>query len=262
MPYKIEHLQDLLLTQLFENETTQKEISNSLNKLKSISISIVGVGGVGSIFAELLIRAGFVNITLIDGDVVEKSNLGRQLYNYEDIGSLKVKCLREKLLKIQNPEFNISISQVPSFLNKENIDSIIPTKISNGSKNSIIIDCTDNLNVRRIINSYAFENSLMWIYSGGEGFESIVSIFDYTKPGSVDLFSKFITNNHIQTSNCSSGVLNSTTTITASLIVKELLLYYCNLDKEKQNEIGKKKQFAKCIKFNLLRNKIFEFYIK
>ena len=272
MSNEIEHLQDILITKLVSSKMSQKEIFNSLITLKNTPIFIIGAGGVGSICSELLVRAGFKKITIIDGDVVEKNNLGRQLYNYEDIGKLKVKCLKEKLLKIQNPSLNFSISQISQYIDKKNINKIISIEENKNYLFStpIIIDCSDNLSTRRLINSFALNNNFMWIYSGGEGFESIVGVFDYSYSNSIDLFSKFITTNHIQTSNCSSGVLNSTTTITASLIVKELLIYKYNLlhcfsplqFEQRENMNNDKKQICKCIKFNLLYNKVFEFYIK
>lgn len=64
----------------------------NLNKISSKKILLVGVGGVGSAALEALVRNGFNNITVIDMDTIDISNLNRQLItNSDNIGSPKVK---------------------------------------------------------------------------------------------------------------------------------------------------------------------------
>lgn len=267
MSLEIESLQDVLLLSLGDTISNSKKINettkNNLLKLKKSKIVIVGAGGVGSLCSELLVRSGCENIILVDGDIVEKSNLGRQLYNFENIGKLKVECLKNKLFKIQNSQTDLSITAIANFIDEDIIHEIIKEiALEKEDEDIIIIDCCDNLNTRRIINEYALKHNYLWVYSGGEGFESVVAIFDYINPGSIDLFSKFISTSHVQTSNCSTGVLNSTTAISASLIVKELLLHCLRKNIPEKVEIREQSQIARCIKFNLLHNKVFEFYIK
>lgn len=82
---------------------------NYLNIIKTKKILILGLGGIGSITAELLARAGFESFALLDFDKVELSNLIRQMsYTLDDIGKPKTDCLAEKLLKINN---NIKIKK-------------------------------------------------------------------------------------------------------------------------------------------------------
>ena len=71
-----------------------------LEKIKDKNLLILGIGAIGSITIELLARAGFNNFTLVDNDIVEKSNLIRQLsYTNNDILKYKVGVM-EKRLKI------------------------------------------------------------------------------------------------------------------------------------------------------------------
>ena len=72
--------------------------SSDLEKLKSANILIVGVGGVGAYAAEMLVRAGVGNITIVDADKVSLSNCNRQLVAlHSTVGKSKVDVLAERL---------------------------------------------------------------------------------------------------------------------------------------------------------------------
>ena len=84
-----------------------KEKSERIQKkLKESSVGIAGLGGLGSNAAVSLARAGIGKLVLVDFDIVEKSNLGRQYYFLEHIGKTKVQSLRDIIGKI-NPEVEI-----------------------------------------------------------------------------------------------------------------------------------------------------------
>ena len=81
------------------------------NTLADSSILIAGVGGLGCTVAEILTRAGIGKLILIDNDIVEVSNLNRQiLFNNDDIGKPKVKVAKQKLEAI-NPELKVEVFQ-------------------------------------------------------------------------------------------------------------------------------------------------------
>ncbi|WMI96706.1 ThiF family adenylyltransferase [Bacteroides fragilis] len=90
-------------------------------KIRQVHILLAGAG-IGSIIAECALRFGFENITVVDGDKVEESNLNRQNYVKADIGKYKAETLCKRLLKI-NP--NAEIKFLNTFIDKENIESII-----------------------------------------------------------------------------------------------------------------------------------------
>ena len=78
-----------------------------MDRLRNARVILFGVGGVGSWCAEALIRTGLTHLTIVDGDVVQSSNVNRQLpATHETIGRPKVEVLRERLLTI-NPDAEI-----------------------------------------------------------------------------------------------------------------------------------------------------------
>ena len=79
---------------------------------------LFGGAGIGSIIAECALRFGFENITIIDGDKVELSNLNRQNYTQNDLGEYKAESLAKRLLTI-NPQAKIKYHT--TFLSKENV---------------------------------------------------------------------------------------------------------------------------------------------
>jgi molybdopterin/thiamine biosynthesis adenylyltransferase len=74
----------------------------STEKIANAKVAIVGVGGIGSWISLQLSAIGIKNITLIDGDVVDESNLNKQFFTINDVGSSKVECL-SKELKLRFP---------------------------------------------------------------------------------------------------------------------------------------------------------------
>ena len=99
---------------LYVNENEQKGI-------KDFSILLAG-SGIGSNIAECALRFGFENITIVDGDTIEQSNLNRQNYTHKDISSYKAETLYHRLKDI-NPDANIQFRK--EFITKENVHEII-----------------------------------------------------------------------------------------------------------------------------------------
>ena len=138
----------------------------SQKKLKSSSIVIAGIGGLGCTAATYLTAAGVGQITIVDFDTVELSDLNRQvLYWEEDIGEKKVTVAREKLYRL-NPAVEI----IPVFtrITEENASSVI-----NGAQ--VVVDGLDNLATRLIINSACVELRIPYIYGGVSRFRGMVT---------------------------------------------------------------------------------------
>ncbi len=95
--------------------------SEKQQKIKTIPILLAG-SGLGSVIAECALRLGFENLTIIDGDKVEHSNLNRQNYTNTDIGKPKVEAIKNRLKSI-NPEANITVHNI--FLDKGNMEEYI-----------------------------------------------------------------------------------------------------------------------------------------
>ncbi|CAC9621555.1 hypothetical protein [uncultured Gammaproteobacteria bacterium] len=89
--------------------STDLAIGNELlTKIGNVKFCIVGCGGVGSLFAEMLVRSGAENIALIDADKVEHKNLNRTPFVLDDIACFKVNAL-ERRLKTINSAINIEV---------------------------------------------------------------------------------------------------------------------------------------------------------
>ena len=79
-----------------------------LKKIESTRIFIAGCGGLGSNVAHMLVRSGFKRLSLLDFDIVEKSNLNRQFFFPDQTGLKKAKALADNLLRI-NPELELTL---------------------------------------------------------------------------------------------------------------------------------------------------------
>lgn len=130
-----------------------------LKQLHNISVLLVGVGGVGSFCFETLIRSGIQNITIIDFDTYEKSNLNRQLHsNMQNLGQKKVNVLKEYTQKINS---NINIIARDEFLNQ---NSTI-----NFNDYDYIIDACDNIEAKVFLIKNAYQNNIKIISALGIG---------------------------------------------------------------------------------------------
>ena len=98
-------------------------VGNKIEDIKNKKILVVGVGGVGSYTVESLVRCGIGSITIIDNDIIDITNLNRQLMTTTDnVGESKVEVLKNRIASI-NPE--CSVNAINAFLDENNIDSIV-----------------------------------------------------------------------------------------------------------------------------------------
>ena len=85
---------------------------DGLNKLKNSKVAIFGIGGVGSFATEALVRSGVGNITLIDNDIIDITNINRQIHaDITTVGKSKVEVMKNRILNI-NPDINITTHQL------------------------------------------------------------------------------------------------------------------------------------------------------
>lgn len=137
------------------------------SRLSGAKIAVVGSGGLGSQVASQLVRTGVGEIILIDDDRVEVSNLHRvSIFDRKDIGKPKVSAAKEKLKSI-NPDSNVRAM-------KKRIGKS-DTGILEGC--DLVIDCTDNMESRFVINEFCVRNRIPWIYGAVSGHEGISCSF-------------------------------------------------------------------------------------
>ena len=109
-----------------------------IERLQSANILIVGLGGVGSFATEFLVRAGIGNLTIVDGDTVDITNINRQLPALNStIGKNKTDVVAERILDI-NPEINLK--KINEFLEPERMEEILTQE-----KFDYVLDCIDSL---------------------------------------------------------------------------------------------------------------------
>lgn len=109
-----------------------------IEKLQNANVLVVGLGGVGSFAAEFLARAGIGKITIVDGDVVDITNVNRQLPAlHSTVGKAKVELVGERMLDI-NP--NLELTRINEFLVPETIEQVIDSQ-----KFNYVLDCIDSV---------------------------------------------------------------------------------------------------------------------
>jgi len=121
----------------------------SLEKLKSCNVAVFGVGGVGGFVVEGLVRAGVGNFTIIDYDIIDITNINRQIIaNHDTIGKLKVDVIRDRILSI-NPNAKVNTisekynSTTSSNINLEKYDYVIDAIDMVSSKLELIQKCKE-----------------------------------------------------------------------------------------------------------------------
>ena len=138
-------------------------------KLKAARVLVVGAGGLGCPVLQYLVAAGVGNIGIMDFDVVDESNLQRQiLYSVDDIGEAKVTVAKRKLSAL-NPHINITIFQEQ--LTRDNIERIFENF-------DIIADGTDNFDTRYLINDACVLFDKINVFGSIFRFEGQVSVFN------------------------------------------------------------------------------------
>lgn len=136
-------------------------INDDIDKLKNSTIAIIGLGGVGGSSLESIVRSGIGNIIIVDKDVVDITNLNRQIIsNIKNIGELKVDVAEKRILSI-NP--NCNVIKLSIFLDKSNINEVF---IHNPN---YIIDACDTIDTKVYLIKESIEKNVKIISSMGTG---------------------------------------------------------------------------------------------
>ncbi|PGP12650.1 hypothetical protein COA01_33065 [Bacillus cereus] len=190
-------------------------MENSHAILKDKTVAVVGLGGLGSHSAEYAARMGIGTIILIDDDLVEETNLPRQgLYIQRDSGDnlLKANVAAERL-KMINPD--VHIQKYVLRLTSENVSELLEGV-------DVVLDGTDNLATRYIINDYCFSENIPWVYASATASIGTVSNFI---PGKTPCF-RCVFGDETEEYNAScdiNGVILPALTMTTSIQVTEAL---------------------------------------
>ena len=135
--------------------------SDGQELLRQSRVLVAGVGGLGNVLAAYLAAAGFGYIRLVDNDLVEISNLNRQVVFQEvDVGREKTAAAKERL-SLLNSE--IRIEGINRAITDETVDELVQGM-------DLIVDALDNFSARFILNRVSFSRRLPFIHGAVRGF--------------------------------------------------------------------------------------------
>ena len=144
--------------------------SEGQKKLKEGKALIIGVGGLGSPAALYLAAAGIGALGVMDFDSVDESNLQRQvIYSTEDVGKPKLESAKKAIEKL-NP--NVKVILHNGKINAGNAVEIV-------KKYDVVIDGTDNLAAKYLINDACVLSGKPWVYGSIFRFEGRISVFNH-----------------------------------------------------------------------------------
>jgi tRNA A37 threonylcarbamoyladenosine dehydratase len=138
--------------------------TESIQKLQQSTVMVVGCGAVGSFAVEALARSGVGHIVLIDFDVVEESNINRQLFALDSvIGKPKVEVAKSRIHDI-NPDIVVDVFNV-FFDDKTNINV----------KPDFVIDAIDSVQSKMALYKWCFKNNVAFVSSMGAARKTDIS---------------------------------------------------------------------------------------
>ena len=138
-------------------------VDDKFNDIINLKVLILGVGGVGGYVAESLARCGVLDISIVDSDIVDITNINRQIIAlHSTIGMKKVEVLKNRLLDI-NPK--CIVFTYDTFYSIDNKDIIFDKKYD------YIIDCCDTIKSKELIIKEAIKRNIKIISSMGAGFK-------------------------------------------------------------------------------------------
>ena len=138
-------------------------VGDKYKKIKDLNVLVVGVGGVGGYLVESLIRCGILNITIVDHDIVDITNLNRQIIALKKtIGRKKVNVLKERILYINK---KVKVKALDMFYDNNTKDKI------NILEYDYVFDCCDSIKSKELLIREAVKNNIKIISSMGAGFK-------------------------------------------------------------------------------------------
>ena len=143
-------------------------IVDNYEAIRSKTVLIVGVGGVGSVAAEMLTRCGIGKLILFDYDKVELANMNRLFFKPDQAGNSKVAAAADTLHSI-NPDVriephNMNITLMDNF--DQFMDRIKSGNLEQSGPVDLVLSCVDNFEARMAINKACNELNQVWMESG------------------------------------------------------------------------------------------------
>ncbi|SPP86874.1 ubiquitin-like modifier-activating enzyme 5 [Drosophila guanche] len=212
-------------------------IVKNYERIRDKTVAIVGVGGVGSVTADMLTRCGIGKLILFDYDKVELANMNRLFFTPDQAGLSKVEAAARTLTFI-NPDVRIETHNY-NITTIENFDHFLNTITGGGTVAGqpvdLVLSCVDNFEARMTINAACNEKCLNWFESGVS--ENAVSgHIQFLRPGDTACFAcapplvvaENIDEKTLKREGVCAASLPTTMGITAGFLVQNALKYLLN----------------------------------
>lgn len=201
---------------------------NGQMMLSNCAVLVIGVGALGTVICNHLVRAGVGKIRIVDRDYVEYSNLQRQML-FDEIDAKeaipKAVAAKNKLKKINS---KIEIESIITNVTKENISELI-------AGIDLVMDGTDNFSTRFLLNDICFKENIPFSYGGVVGARGMTAFFI---PNETPCLRCFVKVDTASGQTCDTiGVISPAVDIVSSLQVTEALKYLTNNKHQLRNSL-------------------------
>ena len=130
-------------------------IPDKISSIQNKTVLIIGLGGVGGYALENIVRCGVKKVIIVDNDIIEKSNLNRQIIALNsNIGKYKTEAFKSRIMDI-NP--NCEVKTITSFIDEDNIDLLFEDDID------YLIDACDTIKTKELIISKCLAKNIKFI---------------------------------------------------------------------------------------------------
>jgi adenylyltransferase/sulfurtransferase len=180
-------------------------------KLAEARAVVIGCGALGTHSLSFLVRAGVGSVTVVDRDVVELTNLQRQtMFQEDDVGKPKAEAAEEHLRKVNS---ETAVNGIVADVGQANVGKFI------GSA-TVVIDATDNMETRYLVNDASVRLGIPWVYGGAVGVSGMVMVVTESGPCLRCVFPNPPRPGELPTCN-TVGIINTLPSIVASMQVTE-----------------------------------------
>ncbi len=193
-------------------------------KIIDAHITFIGMGGINCPALIYLLAAGIRNVTIVDNDKIQQSNLNRQIiYSINDVGKYKINCIK-KYIK-QNFK-KISLKAYNKKLNINNCSKLI-------NKTNIVIDGTDNWETMKIINDYCVKNNTPLLSASVSGYDGNFLLLKNEKGKHLCLRCIFPYKNKLNLPRCEIvGIMGTSAGIIGLLAAHEVINFITSVKKK------------------------------
>ncbi len=215
-------------SEFYSRQTVLPELGPAgQQKLKKSKITIVGLGGLGSVSALFLTLAGIGTLRLVDQDTVELNNLHRQvLYTLSDLRYPKVEAAARHIKEI-NPE--TKVEPIAENLESENVASLL-------AGSDCVVDGLDNMQTRYLINKYCVESRIPFIFGGAIGMEGNVAVLRSPETPCLECILPGLNDAELPTCD-TRGVLGATTGIVGAIQSMEAIKALAGIEPQSKGKL-------------------------